>query len=241
MMRLSQRIKLWLLAVGVVCLSLITIVNYSDACRLQSVSINGDPVKDWNIEFAMLDSSSIAKQPLNDLARSVLNSKKVYRVDVEYDWPHSLEITTDRYTPVCFGLDGPSGRLFGMNEEMRALPLKHARIDWERPVLTSINVKRIYGLCTDPRVAIVGRQLEELRDEEIDFYRLVDEIDFGNPSYLTVTVSGLPYRIKLHAQSLLEDLNRFVEFSSRFAADLDNVRYVDVRFDNMVVCDRGKR
>jgi len=240
-MRLSQRMKLCLLAAGVVGLSLITVVRYTDACRLQSVSINGKVVSAWSDKFAMLDSASVVSQPLDDLAHSVLKSKKVYRVDVDCSWPNGLEIATDRFTPICFGLDKPSGRLFGFNEEMHALPLEHAVIDWERPVLTSINVERIYGGCTDPRVAIVGRQLEQLRDEEIDFYRLVDEIDFSKPSYLTVTVSGLPYRIKLRAQSLLEDLSRFVEFSSRFATDLDNVRYVDVRFDNMVVCDRGRR
>ncbi|HSG72704.1 MAG TPA: hypothetical protein VLA12_19985, partial [Planctomycetaceae bacterium] len=92
----------------------------------------------------------------------------------------------------------------------------------------------------DVRVKVVLDKLELLRLENFNLYRLMEEIDFGNASFLKVTIDGLPFRVKVRAENLIEDMNRFVEFMTRYDHDLADTKLLDVRFEKMIVASNGK-
>ena len=83
---------------------------------------------------------------------------------------------------------------------------------------------------------ILVRLLQKLRDENIDLFRMIDEINMKATSYVKVSLAGLPYSLRMRLESLDEGLVRFVEFMSRYRPDLDGVEHVDLRYDNMVIC-----
>jgi hypothetical protein len=120
------------------------------------------------------------------------------------------------------------------------VPLVTPVENWERPVLTGLTAGKMFERCTDARVEVVVQQLRSTRDDHRDLYRLIEEIDFTDRFGLSVTVGGMPYRLKLRAETLPEDLDRFVQFISHYGVDLNEARVLDLRFNKMVVCVRGK-
>ncbi len=129
----------------------------------------------------------------------------------------------------------------GLDEQARLIPLRDDESDWEHPVLTSLEAGKLFEHCRDARVSVIVSELEQLRRDNVDLYRLIEEIDFGAEAYLYVTVSGLQYRLKLRAESFVDDLGRFVEFVGSFNPVLDSVTMVDLRFDQMIVCTERKK
>ena len=47
--------------------------------------------------------------------------------------------------------------------------------------------------------------------------------------------------MKVRADRLLEDLDRFVEFISGYDVPLEDVRILDLRFENMIIVGDRKR
>ncbi|MEA3296677.1 MAG: hypothetical protein U9R56_02300 [candidate division Zixibacteria bacterium] len=237
---LSGKMKLVLVAVTVIGAGLITMVNFTDACRLEKVTFNERQVDNWPDRFRLLTTSSVFHQPLDSLARHFLSQSDIYKVDISYSMPHTLEIHTNRFTPVCFALDESSGRLKGLDNKGRLVPMPSTVEDWEHPVLTGVGTRKMFKHCNDIRAEMIIRKLVELRERHRDLYRLIDEIDFADSAFLQVLVAGLPCRLKIRAECFLSNMDRFVEFLDGFGPDLEGVTVVDLRFDNMIICAKGK-
>lgn len=240
MILMSTRMKLSLVAASVVGVALIVVVNYTSACRLQKVTLDDVPVADWAQRYAMLDANSGPGQSLDSLASRLLADTGVFKVDLNWSLPHRLEIEINRFSPECFLVDARTGRLFGVDDRARVVPLTLPAGNWEHPVLTGLTVSKRFEPCADARVAEVVLQLQRLRKKHRDLYRLVEEIDFSDRYGLTVAVAGMPFRIKLRAETLPDDMDRFARFITRFGVDLSDAQVLDLRFANMVVCGRGK-
>lgn len=240
MMVLSKRTKLALLAASGLGLAIIGLANYTGACRLETVTYDGENLTDWPEKFEALESSPLFHQPLDSLAQALLARPQVFKVDMSWSLPHTLEITTNRFSPVCFVLDSKTDRMMGVDRTGRIVSLNGSKLDWENPVLVNVEVERMFERCGDVRVAMVADRLPGIRDKYRDLYRLIEEIDFGESGCLSIRISGLPYQLKVRAGLMSEDIDRFVQFVTEYGPDLSEARIVDLRFDNMVICDGGK-
>ncbi len=239
-MLFSKKTLLIMILAVIAGLALLVSVSYTDACRLQEVTLNEQPIKGWEGRLALSAEKSVVRQPVDSLVNLLIKAPDIYRVDVSYDFPDRIDIRTNNFEPVCFLLDAASGRLFGLTESARVVSLEHSEFDWEHPVLTSVDAGRVFGYCGDVRVSVVVAELEKLRDANLVLYRLIDEVDFGYDSFVQVSLSGLPYRLTVSVENFQEDMLEFVEFVSRFAPDLEGVTSIDMRFENMIVC-RGRK
>lgn len=240
-MLLSRKTTLMLLLAAIVCLATLLTTNYSDACRLEEVTLNRQAIEEWHARFGLHPEKSIVRQPVDSLAGSLLASANVFKVDISYRLPSGIDIVLNDFEIVCFLVDAHSGVLYGLTDKARVATLGKGSENWDHPVLTSVAAGPIYGFCSDARVGVVVEQLQRLRAENIDLYRLIEEIDFGHESFLQVSLAGLPYRLKIRAERLFEDMMQFVEFVSRFVPDLSGVSAIDMRFDGMIICAGGKR
>ena len=238
-MYLSKRIKLSLFGFIVFGLTLITVVIFSDLCRLEVVTVNAEPLDDWTEKYG-LDNAALLKQPIDALAEKLIEKKQIYKVDISYSLPNRIDIKTNNYKPICFVLDKSSNKIYGINGEARVVTLKNCQYSWDNPVLTSLSITKPFGYCRDYRVRLVVNELVKLQKENLDLYRLIDEIDFGNSGFLKVSIDGLPYRLKVRAEHLLVDIKKFIAFVSKYNPNLENVRLLDLRYDEMIVCSQGK-
>lgn len=240
MKRLSGKMKLGLVAASVVGIALVIVVDRTEVCRLREVTVNDASVTDWHLRYQMLDANRGPLQSIQAMAEKMLEDSNVYKVDLSWSLPHRLEIKTNRFTPECFLLDETTARLHGLDDRGRVVPLTRPVDNWERPVLTGLTVRAMFERCSDTRVEVVIHKLIQLRQEHRDLFRLIEEINFADQFGLTVTVAGLPYRLKLRAETMIEDVDRFARFITRFSVDLEKVRLMDLRYDDMIICERGK-
>jgi len=237
---LSTKLTLVLLVVTIIGAAMVLSVRYVEACRLQQVVVNDEPVEDWSKKYEMLSEAPLISQPVDSLIESILSKRSVYKVDLKYDWPDALRMSLNDIDPVAMLLDQSTGRMFGLDQQGRLVRLKENGDQWERPVFTSVHAGRMFARPDDVRVKVVLDKLELLRLENLNLYRLMEEIDFGNSSFLKVTIDGLPFRVKVRAENLIEDMNRFVEFVTRYDHDLTDTKLLDVRFEKMIVASNGK-
>ncbi len=69
---------------------------------------------------------------------------------------------------------------------------------------------------------------------------MIEEIDFGNRRFLKIAIDGLNYRLKVKTETFNSELNKFVDFISRFNPDLEGVKLLDLRFDGMIITSKVK-
>jgi len=236
----AKRIALAAMALLVFGLSMVVTVHFTKACRLTTVKINGAPVEDWQTRFAMLHPTAIVSQPVERLAHSLLAKDDIFKVDISYRLPGEIDIRTNEFEPVCYVVGQESGKLFGLNRRGRLIAIDQTDVDWERPVFTGLVTGSLHSFCTDPRITVTIAQLEILRDDRPDMYRLLDELDFSEHEHLRATVSGLPYYLLLRSDRLVEDLDRFIEFAQKFQPDLSRAYRIDLRYNDMIVCAEKK-
>lgn len=238
---LSKRTRLILLAVLVFAAGLTAVVEFGGWHKLDAVTLDGKEINNPGRQLGLDPSKSVLKQPLEDAAALLLASGKTARVDIDIDLPGSLRIRTNRFTPICLVLDRASGRMLGLNYSGRAVPLPREFQDWENPVITGVNAGRIFEPCDDPRAGVIVPQLEQLADENRELYRLIDDIDLSAEHHATVTISGLPYRLKVSAEGFHRQITGFFRFVETYETEVDSARTVDLRFTDLIVQENRKR
>lgn len=216
-------------------------ISFTDASRLESVVLNNTDISDQIQTFGLDTGASLIDQPIDSLADHLLTKNNIYKVNVDLDFPKKISIKTNTFRPLCYLLDRYAGTLVGVNHDGRMVPLDNSEIDWENPVLTTVDAGKMYGYSTEVRVKIVTEHLTRLKNEHRDLYRLLDEIDFGNSGFLKVSLAGLDYRLKIRADHLFEDMVRYLDFISRFNPDIEDVKILDLCYNDMIICQRGKK
>lgn len=213
-------------------------VNFTDASRLRIVTIDGERVDRWDGPLKNLDSGSVVAQPLDELAVSLLAERGIYRVDARVAGWNSISVLTNNFQPVCFQLDKSSGKLRALDRQARETPLPAGEIDWQRPIITGASFGKLYLRSRNPAVMLVVEQLANLEEDNVDLFRMVEEIRLGKGHAVMASLSGLSFQLKLRTEFLADDLARFIRFYTDFDSDLTGVRLVDLSTEGMAVCRR---
>lgn len=223
-----------------VVLGLCVAANLGVACKLEMVMFNDNLQPDWQTEISLLSHKSVLRQPLDSLATILLAEPDVFKVDVRHGGLNTLKIVTNDFNPACFMLDAKSGELYGLDCAGRLLSLDHGTEDWEKPIISGLKAWSIFTAGGDGRVPILVQQLQLLKKREIELYRLISGIELRQAGYADLNIAGLHYRLRLVPDELVSSVERWVEFMTRFEADLDSVTLLDLRFDDMIICAEGK-
>lgn len=238
---LPKKLKLSLIAFILFGSTLLSVGNFSDYFVLETVTVNASVMDNWSDKYDLNQNKPITSQPLDSLALELMKKKHIYKVDIDYALPNKIEIKTNNYESCCFVLDKISNKIYGLDIESRVVLLEKSEYSWDNPILTSLTINKPYGFCRDFRVKPVVRALQNLKNQNRDLYGLINEIDFGNLSFLKISIDGLSYRLKVRYDYLLEDIDKFILFVSRFDPNLENVKLLDLRYDEMIVCSQGKK
>jgi len=216
-------------------------IEFTDWHQLQAVTLDGEPVENFGTRLGLDDNRPITHQPLDRAAVKLLKRDSVARVDFDYVLPNELRIETNKFKPLCMVVDRQSGRILGLNPLGRVVPLRDDYGDWEHPVITGVAVGGIFEPCRDSRVQRLMPQLQRLQDDSEELFRLIEELDFSDSTYVKVVVSGLPYTLKVTAESFCEQMTGFVRFLERYEPVLDSARQFDLRYADMIIQRNGSR
>jgi hypothetical protein len=163
-------------------------------------------------------------------------------VDISYSLPGQLNITTNQFDPACFVLDSKSGQLMGLTKEGRLVPIRDRQSNWELPVITSVLTGKLYENCKDVRVGLIVGHLEQLRSEQKDLLRLINEFDLSSKECVIVSISGLPYKLRATADNMADQLIGFMNFLQRYQPELEETKELDLRFADMIIqVERGRK
>jgi hypothetical protein len=232
---LPKEIRIILAVIVLGAIGLAAAVQYTDICRLQAVTLNGRTISAPQQELGLYPERTIFQQPLDSLADALVSRNGIRQADIAYSLPNSLRITTNDLAPVCMLLDQPTGLLYALDATGRVLPLDKSSQDWERPVLTGVSTRRMYDFTSDSRVGQVVPQLEQLQKDHGDVYRLIREVDFSRPDYLTVSVSGLPCAIKVTSDRFQIRMDEFIHFMQQYDPQPYTASAFDLRYDDMII------
>lgn len=235
MIQIRKRTRLLIYAIAISMVLAVAVISFTDVSAIEAVTLNGTVVKGWAEKYNLNKNVSVLDQPYEELTKMILQPDSALEVEVSFRWPHTLNLELNSITPCCLLLNKDNGQIFGLDKNRRVVPLSETALDWEIPLLTGINKIKLYEVCSDSRVRSVLSALEELRSENINFYRLIEQIDFGKDNRIEMMVSGLDHKVWLSADRTLNDLNRYIEFVSGFELDLINMRLIDMRLEEMII------
>ena len=221
-------------------LTVVLMVGFTEVCTLRAVTVDGQSVEQWNKKSQLEENKSILRQPLKEFVESSLADEKTLKLDYKYSWPHTLNVKLNSISPDCLILDRNSTTLYGLDKNARVLPLKPEFTDWERPVLTGIKVRKMYERPSDIRLREVLFALNKLRSENVNFYRLIEQVDFGSNDFIEVTVAGHEHAVRVRAEFFYDDINRYVDFVARYQPQLEGIKVIDLRRDGQIVT-KGKK
>ncbi len=230
---LSKKMKISFLGCIVTAVTLLVVVNFTDAFQLQSIYLNSEEIQNWHEDF---DSTNVINLSLEQTANTMLDKNGIYKVDLKVDLPNNIEIISNDFDAVCYMVDKNSGKIYGLDKDARLISLKNQFNDWELPIITGVAAGKLYHRINDTKIAILAGKINLLREKHNDLYRILEEIDVSNEKYLKVYPAGLPYYLKIRLEKFNYDLDRFVDFIGKYDLVLDEINQINFCCDDMVIC-----
>ncbi len=234
-MVIGREVKLLVGSLVLLALAAVLVIQYTDVCRLQAVTLNGQPVSQWSQKFGLRPDLTVIRQPVDSLANSLLLQQGITRVDIQYRLPNMLNISTNRLDPICYLIDRVTGTFFGLDESGRVVPVDLAQSKWDMPIFTGLRVRRLHDYTDDYRANLVIPQLLQIRQNEPSLYQSIEEVDFSRPSYVGIGFSGRNFRLRVPADQLTERFNEFNDFVLRYQPPLDSTSCFDLTYDDEII------
>lgn len=240
MIALSKKSKVVTLLTLAGIVASVGLISFTEICNLQAVTLNGEKVEKWDKKLSLVPNKSILQQPFEDFVEISLADEETLKLDYRYAWPHTLLVRLNSISPDGLILDKNSAALFGLDKNGRIIPLKSEVVDWERPVFTGVKASKMYQCPTDLRVRKVLTALGKVRSERVNFYRLIEQVDFNSKDYVEVSLAGHEHTVRLRAEFFYEDIIRYLDFVARFRPALDGIKVIDLRQDGQIIT-KGKK
>lgn len=234
-MAIGREVKLLVGSLVLLALAAVLVIQYTDVCRLEAVTLNGQQVNQWYQRFGLRPDLTVIRQPVDSIANALLSEQGITRVEIQYRLPNMLNITTNRLDPVCYMIDRVTGTFFGLDESGRVVPIDISQSKWDMPIFTGLRVRRLHDYTDDYRANVVIPQLQQIKQTEPALYESIEEVDFSRPNYVGLGLSGRTFRLRLPAAQFTERFGEFNEFVSRYRPPLDSTSCFDLTYDDEII------
>jgi hypothetical protein len=234
-MTIGREVKLFISSLVLIALGVVLIIQYTDLCNLQAVTLNGQPVDSWDHSLGLRPGAPVIRQPIDSVANAILSQQGITHVDIQYRLPSMLMISTNNLEPVCYVLDRVTGIYFGLDESGRVVPIDISQSKWELPIFTGLRVRRMHDYTDDYRVNLVLPQVLQIKKANPSFYAFVEEVDFSHSNYVGLGLEGRGFRLRLPADRFGERLDEFNKFVDRYHPPLDSTSSFDLSYDDVII------
>ncbi len=234
-MPIGREVKLLISSIILIALAVVLAIQYTGVCRLEAVTLNGQPVEQWDQKLGLFPDRTVIRQPIDSLATALLEQQGITRVDIQYRLPNMLKISTNSLDPICYMIDRLTGTFFGLDESGRVVPIDIAHANWEMPIFTGLRVRRMHDYTDDYRANLVIPQLQELRRTDPSLYQSIEDVDFSHPNYVGLGFSGRSFRLNVPADRLLQRFDEFNIFVSRYNPPMDSTSCFDMTYDDEII------
>lgn len=176
-----------------------------------------------------------------DVVEKLKKSIYIRAVNAVYSLPSTLRINIWERKPVAF-IYGHGLNM--IDKENYLLPVPEKNIRWNLPVITGIRENLgVRGAETVSKMARLGVDIARYVNRiDMPLREMVSEISFQHKNYIEIGISGSDAVIKISPDQYQEQL--FI--AARYIKDyldfkqLDNLDYVDVRFNDQIIIKEHK-
>ncbi|MCB0281963.1 MAG: FtsQ-type POTRA domain-containing protein [Calditrichaeota bacterium] len=212
--------------------------------ELSDIQISGNEILSKSQVLAMLglkQGEKLLKISVNDVVKKLKESQYIRAVTASYSLPSTLRINIHERQAVAFLY----GRGLNMiDAEAFILPVPEINKRWDLPVITGINENLgIQGAETTSESAKLGVEIARyVAIMEMPLKAMVSEINFSHKDYVSVYITGSSAEIRVDSKNYQDQL--FI--ASRYLKDyqdynkIDDLEYVDVRFNGQIIIKENK-
>lgn len=160
---------------------------------------------------------------------------EIGNVALHFDWSGTITAEVNRFEPVAL-VD--KGELYGLDRKARLIPYDTAWGQIDLPVLTGLPVRRLFETPRDFRVREVIAGLDSTRLRLPALYRQIAEVDFSDPTYLTVYLTSNTSRFLAVSRGFAGQMVKLYAVSGR--EDWSDGMVYNLAFDDVVIKERIK-
>lgn len=238
--RITKKIRIFIIAFCAFSLVLFLSVNFTDAIQLETLKVDNAEITNWEENYAPLQKKSVISQESEILAESMLKKNDIYKVEIVPEFPNRINIYTNQFEPEAFLLDSKNNRLVGIDKQLRVFPLDNIKPDWEQPVVSGIKISKMYSRCLDPNAEKLIKQLISLKEQNVDLFRMIDEIQLINGGKAVVRLAGIKFKVIVPLRELKQKMKRLAVFLTRYQTDMEKIKKINLCFDEMIIVEQRK-
>jgi hypothetical protein len=160
---------------------------------------------------------------------------EIGNVALHFDWSGTITAEVNRFEPVAL-IDG--GELFGIDRKGRLIPYDTAWGQIDLPILTGLKTRRLFDTPPDFRIVDVIAGLDSTRLNLPGFYRQIAEVDFSDPTYLTIYLTSNTSRFLAVSGNFADQMMKLYAVSTR--DDWSDGAIYNLAFDDVVIKARKK-
>ncbi len=239
--RITKKVRIFIITFCAFSLVLFLSVNFTDAIQLETLKVDNSEIRNWEESYSPLKRKPVISQESETLAESLLKKKNIYRVEIVPEFPNQINIYTNQFEPEAFLLDSKRNRLVGIDKQLRVFPLDKMKPDWEQPVVTGIKIGKMYSRCADANAETLIKQLGSLKEQNVDLFRMIDEIELLKRGKAVVRLAGLNTDVIIPLRDLRQKMKQLAVFVTRYQTDIGNIKKINLCFDEMIIVEQRKR
>lgn len=217
-------------------------VAHARSLHIDRITVRGNDRLPTGAVVALLEGlrgEHVLRVDLERWRRRLLSSPWVEQVAMRRVLPSTIEVFIRERQPLAIGR---------VRNDLFLVDASGRVIDDYGPNYATFDLPIVDGLVSkssedDGRAALAGRVIASLRAKEA-LYRKVSQIDVSNDRDAVVILEGDRALLHLGDDQFVERLENYVDLVPALRAQVPEIEYVDLRFDNRVyvkpVASRGK-
>lgn len=209
--------------------------RYMDAFKLKEVHIT--PAKLYTNEKVLKHEigMNMLTLPLDRITEKMLAEADVYRVDIGFRLPGTLEIQLNNVKPLALLLARDGRTLYCLDNNGVVYKHDYETYGLDYPIITGINEYKLHGRIRDTRVTPLLEQLIKVQKTDMDSYLAVSTIDLSDADKVILYIEGLPFMVLTDAGSLHKSLTKLKIFMMGHNHDLTKIKQLDLRTDGLII------
>jgi len=224
-----------LFAVSMIMVVGIILIEYTGLLKLEEINLEGDDLFSQNDTPEMVAGMNLFAAPLDKMADRLLNRKKVFRIDVDYQLPNGINLNVNSVKPKAMIIDNNGRTKYYLTESCHLLPINEISEHLDFPLITGLSDCCVYERVRDDRLQIILTQLDALKKDCSDFYFALAAMDLSDKEIVRINIEGLPFDVETYAGTVYQAIRTLEAFLMEYNPDLREIKKLDMRLEGMII------
>jgi len=170
-----------------------------------------------------------------ELMREALFQDSIGRVTLSYSLPGDIKAVVNQFEPAAFVMER---RLYGIDLLSRIIPYDTAWKQIDLPVLTGLEVRRLFEPPRDHRVAPVLIGLDSILMIAPELYGQIAEIDFSDSAFVSIYLTTRSSRFRAVGADFTTQLLKLYAVVN--GGDRKKGGWYDLQYDGMIIWETNE-